>query len=784
MSGSLKRIVAPLRHLRRYNDPFWRWVDRLEKARVWYTTMNLYGVQEHKNLHSIISLSKKVTVPARVNISEEFHAQFAEWTEELERIHLTPDTLKLHNIDNMNLLESRLYHLKTMSSRTGKFSSFDIEESFKLNEDKLKETDGSNIDKESTDGLISMRKKASNKRNSIIIEKKYSADSVAGILAAPTRAPPPPTAVNLIEVPATFSRMHSSECESIYKIRELGSFNFENDLVFSSPLTQTETDLQFPYRGDPFEVTMSASKELVMAKLSLYPEAWLLKHFYVSIWEMFNFGEETIGNFIIAPNFLKDEDEFPSLDLFVWSGEPDAPTFYAFPIVRNQNGFSVIESENSFSSLASLVAHYSFNLTEDLPVLLKHPYLTTLVPTFSPPPNLTLQETYLIHVLECTTENWLTQSEVNLETFKNASLGAFKVQENLNKGLAKLFVNISKGDEKELRLYEINAYDDGLGLSHSEMRFPTLASLISYYCCWDVDIPCQLKYTHSSLTESETTHRMLDISNMAEEVYIARALTLTPQSWYCQEANPDDVTLRTKLLDQPIGNFIVTEFGSVYTLLVRSSTDKECPIISFQIEKNGSNFTIQGLSNLFPSIPLLMGYLCCNPSGLLAFLLSIPRVASDSHSKIIRSKSSFCTSEEFRRSSVGRRSNWLSKKHKECSTSFRPDDKLQHFVSALTRNPNTWRFSEISRAMKQVKQLEYRSFVVTPSSSFREHMLLVRTKEFDPAVIELFTIYQSETGTCGFKEENLAYFGLEMLLAHSCCIKVDELPFILNFPLN
>ena len=824
MDNTLRRLAAPVRYLRRYKNPFWRWVCKLDRANLWERTVEIYGVDiqnGHETLNSMIVMCKRIMYSAKVSVSEKFHEQFSEWEEGLQLAELVPDTLKLHKVTNMATLETRIFSLRRVGARSQKKSSLDTEIGEIGNIDDINDIDDIDeageylpfsvmpeSDTTKDQKLVSIRKKqdrikpsTSESRSLLdslhaLTQQSIDSQNLPGVFPARRQvedefsvSEEPASPVNFL-IPDSFKRKYSHEnsltepssrplaATSLAPI--LQALNTKESDAFCS--RNMVPELSFPFKGNPLETIVNLTQEVVEAKLSINPEAWIKPHFLTSVWEMFHFGEEKIGNFVIAPNYLKDKEEEPSLDIFFWSGSPDNPSFYACPINRKEHGFFLHESNNTFPSLVSLVAFYAFNLTDDLPVLLQHPYLTELVPSFALPNSITLQELYIIRILEYNPEYWLTQNEFDGSELRN-EVGSFIIHENLNSDLLQLYVRTHVG----LRIdsFEINVFENGYGLVNSEHRFASLASLISHYCCWlTEDICCLLKIPTFDLPENDIVASMQLISEMVEEVYIARDLSLHPQSWYVPNTKPEFI--ETSLLDQPVKTFIVVEYENKYNLMLKYQT-RDPPIQLYSIIKSNSEYSINTLNIWFPSLPLLIAYLCRNKSALLPLQLSVPKF-TPVDVKMITAKASnpvdsFPEENFLRNVRKSGKINKVQRQFQSTLTSTKQSfDYMQQLIIKMTENQGFWSSSNMTEALERIRLREYRSFIVAYTSKRQDSpVLLVRNEENNPCGIAQFKIYQSNSGTCGFKENTLTYSSLPALLAQCCCVVDTDLPFLLSY---
>ncbi|KAI6657572.1 hypothetical protein LOD99_315 [Oopsacas minuta] len=744
MEGTLKRFTAPVRYLRRYTNPFWKWADRLEVENIWDMTLELYDAKppkEHDIIHSMICMCKKIKHTSRTPVSEDFHSRFYLWEVAIKEANLIHDTLKLHKISDMETLESRLYSLLTVSSRCDKgfthrssaslemmrqknsaspdsleFSTSPVKRlaSIQTNQDNLRVKPLPKEVKSMFESLNALTKQSIFAESPYGFSKPHDDVMFEGEISLPddNLATNPPVSLT---IPDSFRRKYSSEMfdnlnsqnltsnihtPSLPSIQQ-SSVSSKQDLFLKSTIPD---QLKFPYNSNPLETILKLTQEIVEAKLSLKPEAWLLRHFLTSTWEMFHFGEETIGNFIIAPNYLRDENEEPSLDIFFWSGNPANLSFYACPIHRDKNGFFLHESEHKFGSLVSLVTHYIFNLTEDIPVLLQHPYLTELIPSCDLPDSITVQEMYLIRILEYHPECWLTQDKFDESNLENL-LGAFIIHEDLSRDVVKLYVKVDMYYGLKVESFEINTFDRGFGLVNSTCRFVSFASLLAHYCCWPTqDIPCLLKIPICLLPENDTVDTMQLITNIVEEVYIARDLSLHPHSWFQQNTKSDDQALALSLSSKPLKTFIVYQYKDTYALML-NYPKQESPIQSYNIVKSDQEFAITPCQTWFPSLPLLIAYHCRNEDQLIP-LLSIPKFTSaDLETTLIAS-----VDEDSQPSlhKIGRKSVKLDSMHRRSSNFINSPKALfelmQQLVITFTENPTVWKCSNASEAIERIRQ--------------------------------------------------------------------------------
>ena len=805
MQNTLKRLIAPVRYLRRYKNPFWRWVDMLDRANLWEITVQLYGVDilnGHDTLNSMIAMCNKIMYSALVPVSQSFHLQFIQWEGELQHAELISNTLKLHKVNDMETLEARVFSLRKVCARAKTSKDPEVEDVVEVDEvgedpifPEIAESDTSPVKR-----LESIRKKQDIMKHSPS-ENKSLFESLQALthrslgsknMCDITDLVESPCPVNF-SIPDSFMRKYSNGST----IDGFGLSAMEDHVQCSPPNLQASkstdsdsvysnnviTELSFPFRYNPLETIVSLTKEVVEAKLAINPEAWIKSHFLTSVWEMFHFGEEKIGNFVIAPNYLKDKEEEPSLDIFFWSGSSENLNFYACPINRKGNVFLLHESNNTFPSLVSLVAFYAFNSTDDLPVLLQSPCLTELIPTIALPSNITLQELYIIRILEYNPECWLTQEDFG-ESEVGSEVGSFIIHEDLYRDCVKLYVRVDTPYGLRVDSFEISVFENCFGLLNSMHRFASIASLISHYCCWPTDdISCLLKIPTFDLPDNDTTHSMHLISKMIEEVYIARDLSLHPQSWYIPNTNPNSII--SKLMNQPKKTFAVVEYEDKYKLILIYQTGE--PPIQYTINKLNSEFSIQIMNSWFPSLPLLIAYLCCNQCAFLQFQLSVPKFTQiDIKDVTVKPQNSIDTFQElnFIRS-VQRKSGKINKQRQSVQGgrgTKQAFEYMQELVIQMTQNPDFWSSSDIPEAIDRLTQRSYRSFMVVHSSQVGgDPILLVRDDDRNPSSVAQFRIYQSKTGTCGFKRKAYIYSTLPAMLAQCCCVVDEDLPFMLSY---
>ena len=816
MQNTLKRFIAPVRYLRRYNNPFWKWVEKLDRVNLWESTVELYSVDVengHETLNSMIVMCKRIMYSAQIPVSEKFHLQFCNWEGELQKAELISQTLKLHKITDMLTLEARIFSLRKVGSRSQKAKlrlNPGIEDTEDIDEVTEYPPFSEIQDPNSTPVkmFVSICKKQDRIKSSSS-ESKSLFDSlhaltqqsigslnmhgIHGSLDELSAINQPSSPVNVL-IPDSFKRKYShGDTLSAPFINPVGTQSIAPILQVSK-LTESDTlysknvvsELRFPFKGNPLETIVGLTQEVVEAKLAINPEAWIKPYFLTSVWEMFHFGEEKIGNFVIAPNYLRGKDEEPSLDIFFWSGIQDNPSLYACQINREKDVFFLHESDNTFPSLVSLVAFYAFNLTDDLPAILKSPCITELVPSIDLPCSITLQELYIIQILEYNPECWLTQNEFDGSELRS-EVGSFIIYENLYSDFVKLYVRADTQLGLRVDSYEISMFENGLGLVNSKHQFASLASLISHYSCWPTeDLCCLLKIPTFDLPENDTVNSMHLISSMVEEVYIARDLSLHPDSWYIPNTNPDSIV--SKLMDQPIKTFTVVEYEKKYKLMLRYPI-KESPIQSYNIIQSNSEYSIFQLTTWFPSLPLLIAYLCRNECTFLPVQLSVPKFTPIDIKNNITAKfqspiDSF-PEENFLRN-VRRKSGKINLVARQSQLSLRSTKRsfeyMQQLVIKMTENPDFWSCSDISEAMERIILRQYRSFMVVHSSGSREcPLLLVRNNEKNPMSVAQFKIYQSKSGTCGFMRDTFIYSSLTSLLAQCCCVVDTDLPFLLFY---
>lgn len=756
MSDTIKRLTA--RYLKRYTNPFWRWADKLSAENIWEKTKDVYGVdilEEHETIYSIVCMCKKKLDPTKRPISDEFHQRFIVWEGALQKAGLISDTLKLHNAPDMLILESRLNTLVTVAARCERKRPMTKLPTIRKNPEVIHKTSVTEV-KSMTESLNAL-----NRQFLVPQDVSLEFDSQRTCYS--------PLSPVDIEIPPSFKRNYPTSFKSITPslLLEITSPSDEDTY-----LPDATPGLTFPYKCNPLETILNLTKEIVETKLSLKPEAWVSPHFLISTWEMFHFGEEMIGNFIVAPNFLKGEDEEPSLDLFFWSGNPAHPSFYACPIHRDADGFFLHTSKLSFTSLVSLITHYIFNLTEDIPVLLQHPYLTQLIPRFNLPDLVTLQEKYLIRILEYYPECWLIQEEFDENKIDNLQ-GAFVIHEDLSRDFVQLHMKMQTTQGFRIESFEIVKFEEGFGLSHGQCRFPSLAALLAHYCCWPKDnLPYLLRLPISTLPEDDTTNKMQNITQMVEEIYIARNLSLHPNCWLLPNTKPDDVDIQ-RLSTQSFNSFVVAQYKNTYTLKLHY---QDSPIKSYNIVKSDGTFSIGYSKTVFPSLPLLIAYYCRNETDVIP-LLPIPQFTPGN----------FQTEPPHQGTSpfpfnLARRSMRLSDKFRQ-STRY-PSKSIfkymQQLIMAFKENPTTWNCADESVAIKNLRTQAYKSFnVVLGSFGKNECYLFVRNNPDCPEKFDKFTIYQSNTGNCGFNKDKYSYSSLTALLAQCCCIQDENLPFIL-----
>ena len=769
MTDTMKRLTARVRYLKRYTNPFWRWADKLSAEDIWDKTKDVYGVdqlEEEETIYSIVCMCKKKLDPTKRPVSEEFHQRFSDWDAALVKAGLISDTLKLHNASDMMILESRLNTLVMVAARCERKRSMGRLPAVRKNPE-VKAKRSNTEFKSMTESLNALTRQSLVSQNTLVMNLPDD-DSQECMESDSVRTTCTPLSPVDFEIPPSFKRNYPTSFRSATPALALVMSASSDEDTF---LSDTSLGLTFPYKSNPLDTILDLTKEIVETKLSLKPEAWISPHFLISTWEMFHFGEEMIGNFMVAPNFLKDEDEKPSLDLFFWSGNPSHPSFYACPIHRDAEGFFLHVSLLRFKSLVSLITHYIFNLTEDIPVLLQHPYLTQLIPSFNLPDVVTLQEKYLIRILEYHPECWLTQDEFDENKVNNLQ-GSFVIHEDLSKDLVKLHVKMQTTQGFEIESFEINKFEEGFGLSNGDCRFPSLAALLAHYCCWQKDnLPC-LKIPISTLPENDTTTKMQGITQMVEEIYIARNLSLHPNCWLLQNTKPDDVDIQT-LSTQSLNSFIVAQYNNTYTLKLHY---QDSPVKSYNIVKSDGTFSIGYSVPAFPSLPLLIAYYCRNETDVIPLLpmpqftpgnfQTGPPLQEESLSSFKRSNRS------VRLSTIHRKSTRKPSK----SVFYR----MQQLIMAFKENTTTWSCPCESFAIEKLRVQEYKSFIVVLAPwGKNECYLFVRNNPESPQSFDKFTIYQSDAGNYGFNKDKYTYSSLPCLLAQCCCIQDENLPFIL-----